>query len=133
MGMINHFETIDFREVQPFKTSYPEFRKVISIFTTPDLTQVNIKELRSAQKNRSTLFWSICAESRTKSPRPFLSSQTRIGKTWSFTAVPSPPGSGTRRMTAIQVQGRAGFSSTYRYFGEDLSKKTTLLPTLPNE
>ena len=50
-GMINHFDTIHFPELQPCKTYYPEFRKkVISLFKTADLTHVNIKELMSAQQ-----------------------------------------------------------------------------------
>ena len=45
MGMINHFDTTHFAEVQPYKTySYPEFRKkIIRIFQTPDLSDVNIE------------------------------------------------------------------------------------------
>ena len=52
MGMINHFDSIHFPEVQPCKTySYPEFRKkVISLFKTPELAHVTIKELISAQQ-----------------------------------------------------------------------------------
>ena len=52
MGMINPFDTIQFPEVQPEKTySHQKFRKkVISLFKTPDLTHVNIKELMSAQQ-----------------------------------------------------------------------------------
>ena len=52
MGMINNFDTVHFPEVQPYKTySYPQFRKkIISIFKTPDFTQVNNKELMSAQQ-----------------------------------------------------------------------------------
>ena len=52
MGMINHFDTTHFAEVQPYKTySYPEFRKkIIRIFKTPDLAHVNIKELMSARQ-----------------------------------------------------------------------------------
>ena len=52
MGMINHFDTVNFPEVQPYKTyNYPEFRKkIIKIFKTPDLTQVNTRELMSAQQ-----------------------------------------------------------------------------------
>ena len=53
MGMINHFDTVHFPEVQPYKTySYPEFRKIICNFKTPDLTHVNIKELMSAQQKQ---------------------------------------------------------------------------------
>ena len=52
MGLINHFDSIHIPEVQPYKTySYPELRKkLIAIFTTPDLTTVNIKELRVEQQ-----------------------------------------------------------------------------------
>ena len=52
MGMINHFDTTHFAEVQPYKTyNYPEFRKkIIRIFKTPDLAHVNIKELMSARQ-----------------------------------------------------------------------------------
>ena len=52
MGMINQFDSVHFPEVQHYKTcSYPEFRKkLFSIFKTPDLTDVNIKELMSAQQ-----------------------------------------------------------------------------------
>ena len=54
MGMINHFDTTHFAEVQPYKTySYPEFRKkIIRIFQTPDLSHVNIKELMSAHQKQ---------------------------------------------------------------------------------
>ena len=54
MGMINHFDLVHFPEVQPYKTyNYPEFhKKIISIFKTPDLTHVNIKELMSAQQKQ---------------------------------------------------------------------------------
>ena len=52
MGMIYHFDTTHFPEVQPYKTySYPEFQKnVFSLFKTPDLSHVKIKELMSAQQ-----------------------------------------------------------------------------------
>ena len=52
MGMINHFDTTHFAEVQPYKTyNYPEFRKkIIRIFKTLDLSNVNIKELMSARQ-----------------------------------------------------------------------------------
>ena len=53
MGMIKHFVSIHFPEVQPYKTdTYREFRtNVISIFKTPDLTHFNIKELMSSQQS----------------------------------------------------------------------------------
>ena len=56
--MINHFETPHFPEVEPYKKySYPEFRKkIIRIFWTPDMTHVNIKELRSAHQNQDESF-----------------------------------------------------------------------------
>ena len=52
MAMINHFVTMHFQEVKPYKTyNYPEFRKkIIRIFKTPDLSHVNIKELMSARQ-----------------------------------------------------------------------------------
>ena len=52
MGMINHFDIIQFTEVHPYKTfNYPEFRqKIIKIFRTPDLAHVNIKLLMSPQQ-----------------------------------------------------------------------------------
>ena len=51
MGMINHFDIVHFPEVQPYKNyNYPEFRKkIIRIFKTPDLTDMNIKALISPQ------------------------------------------------------------------------------------
>ena len=53
MGIINHFDSVHFHEVQPYKAyNYPEFRKTtIKIFKTTDLTHVNIKELMSAHQN----------------------------------------------------------------------------------
>ena len=52
MGMITHLDTINFPEVQSYKTySYPKFLKnIISLFRTPDLTHVTIKELMNAQQ-----------------------------------------------------------------------------------
>ena len=54
IGMINNFDTAHFAEAQPYKTyNYPEFRKkIIRLFSTPDLTNVNIKELMSAQQKQ---------------------------------------------------------------------------------
>ena len=52
LSLINNFDSIHFPAVQAYKTySYHEFRKIISNFKTPDLTQVNIKELMSAEQN----------------------------------------------------------------------------------
>ena len=51
--MIKHFDSIHIPEVPPYETySYPEFRKVISLFKIPENTRVNIKELISAQQKR---------------------------------------------------------------------------------
>ena len=53
MGMMNHFDTVHFHEVEPWKNNNcQEFlKKIINIIKTPHLTHVPIKERMSDQQN----------------------------------------------------------------------------------
>ena len=106
-GLINIFDSTHFPEVQPYETySYPEFRKkIVSLFKAPDLTNVNINELRTHNKSQmNSLKYMGRVKDNVAKAFSKLSDTNRQDSTVSLFCQ-SIRHQGVGRMTAIQAKG----------------------------